>query len=95
MTKRQLLNTIIKESISFIDFDYMDYFIAYDITIFNSFVVLHTQLWKNENSLISDSGKSCYISLKLDKEEAKKKIQEFYSLIYKTYINLVDYNKQI
>lgn len=95
MTKRQLLNTMIKESISLIDFDYMNYFIIYDVTIFNSFIVLHTQLWKDESNMISDTGKCCYISLNLDKEEVKKKIQEFYSLVYKTYIDLVDSNKQI
>lgn len=95
MTKRQLLNAIIKESISLIDFDYMNYFIVYDVTIFNSFIVLHTQLWKDESNVISDTGKYCYISLNLDKEEVKKKIQEFYSLVYKTYIDLIDSNKQI
>ena len=86
---------MIKESISLIDFDYMNYFIVYDITIFNTFIVLHTQLWKDESNVISSSAKRCYISLNLDKEEVKKKIQEFYSLIYKTYIDLIDSNKQI
>lgn len=95
MTKRQLLNIIIKESISLIDFDYMNYFITYDITISNTFILISTYLWKNEKHIILKTHKVCNLKLDLNKEEVKKKIQKFYSLVHKSYINAIDSNKNI